>query len=163
MRQLFLGDLKGQTEAEVREHIVIDFISKNRLRSFSEWEMLVFWHEIDKYDILVAYESIGDQRWLFVYSLLILKNKKTGLLAVNTVFNDCDTGFSDKWRGRGYNDGSDLYQYYSFRGYPGLEGRFSPKDIPNNYFKEARHKEFIDGADTESVKAINDWIVEHVK
>lgn len=65
MDNLYLEDLSGLSEEEVKKHIV------------SSYE--VEQSEIDKYEILVAYESVGS--WgCDSSSWILLKEKSTGLL-----------------------------------------------------------------------------------
>lgn len=68
MELLVLEDLKDMSEEEVRNHIVEDYEVEHK--------------ELDQYDILIAYESVGsfgcDSE-----SFFLLKNKETGQLFEN--------------------------------------------------------------------------------
>lgn len=65
MNKLYLEDLSGLSEDEVKKHIV------------SSYEVDV--QEVDKYEVLVAYESVGS--WgCDSSSWILLKDKETGEL-----------------------------------------------------------------------------------
>ena len=82
MDNLYLEDLSGLSEEEVKKHIV------------SSYE--VEQSEIDKYEILVAYESVGS--WgCDSSSWILLKEKSTGLLFENHGSHCSCYGFEDQF------------------------------------------------------------------
>lgn len=66
--QLFLEDLSGYTEQDVRNHIICDYTTTEQ--------------ELNQYDILIAYESVGS--WgCDSTSWFLFKHKETGELYEN--------------------------------------------------------------------------------
>lgn len=82
MEQLFLEDLKGKTDEEVRDHLVANYsVSRDT---------------VDLYDILLAYESVGS--WgCDSNSYFLLRDKITGDL-FETYASHCSCyGFEDQF------------------------------------------------------------------
>ncbi|MCE5212643.1 MAG: hypothetical protein LLG40_13965 [Deltaproteobacteria bacterium] len=93
MKQLFLEDLKEMTDQDVRKHIV------------SRYEVIE--EIVDKYKILIAYESVGN--WgCDSASFFLLRNKKSKALFTVT--------------------GSHCSCY-------GFEGQFEPEKVTLDYLK----------------------------
>ncbi|MEH7186488.1 hypothetical protein [Bacillus toyonensis] len=82
MELLVLEDLKDMSEEELRDHIVEDYEVEHE--------------ELEKYDILIAYESVGS--WgCDSESFFLLKNKKTGQLFENHASHCSCYGFEHQF------------------------------------------------------------------
>ena len=105
MNTLFLEDLKNMTEIEVKQHIVTEYAVNEKT--------------VDKFDILVAYESVG--HWgCDSSSYYLLRNKADGKL---------------------YEvHGSHCSCY-------GFEGQFEPEETSIEYLKSDRFRFYTGGYD----------------
>ncbi|PHE75142.1 hypothetical protein [Bacillus wiedmannii] len=82
MELLVLEDLKDMSEEELRDHIVEDYEVEHE--------------ELDKYDILIAYESVGS--WgCDSESFFLLNNKETGQLFENHASHCSCYGFEHQF------------------------------------------------------------------
>ncbi|PEO30902.1 hypothetical protein [Bacillus toyonensis] len=82
MELLVLEDLKDMSEEELRDHIVEDYEVERE--------------ELDQYDILIAYESVGS--WgCDSESFFLLKNKDTGQLFENHASHCSCYGFEHQF------------------------------------------------------------------
>lgn len=83
MNTLYLEDLAGLTEEEVKEHIVLCYEAAQQ--------------EVDRFDILIAYESVGS--WdCDSSSFFLLKEKETGKLFTNYGLHCSCHGFEDQFQ-----------------------------------------------------------------
>lgn len=124
MKQLFLEDLKDFTEKEIREHLV------------SEYEATK--EGIDRFDILIAYESVGS--W------------------------GCDSSSFFLFRDR---ETKELYENHgSHCSCYGFEGQFSPEKTTIEYLKSDNFYFSTGGYDSSDVantKAVKDYIANYVE
>lgn len=82
MKKLFLEDLKELTEKQIKEHLVEQYGADEK--------------ELKKFDILVAYESVGS--WgCDSSSWFLLRNKETGQLFENHGSHCSCYGFEGQW------------------------------------------------------------------
>jgi len=79
---LFLGDFDGDTEADVKNHLLVDYEAPAE--------------EVDKYDILIAYESVGDYG-CDSSSFFLLRNRETGELYENHGSHCSCYGFEEQF------------------------------------------------------------------
>lgn len=125
MKQLFLADLKGMTDEEIRSHLT------------EEYEYEASKEDVDKYDILIAYESVGS--WgCDSSSFFLLRERNTGELYEN--------------------HGSHCSCY-------GFEGQFEPEVTTLEYLKSDNFYFCGGGYDDEeksNKKAVKDWIVNNL-
>ena len=105
MDTLFLEDLKNMTEIEVKQHIVTEYAVNEKT--------------VDKFDILVAYESVG--HWgCDSSSYYLLRNKADG----------------------------ELYEVHgSHCSCYGFEGQFEPEETSVEYLKSDRFRFYTGGYD----------------
>ncbi|MGE1028630.1 hypothetical protein ACQGS5_03005 [Bacillus sp. GKis3/1] len=82
MELLVLEDLKDMSEEELRDHIVEDYE--------------VEYEELEQYDILIAYESVGSYG-CDSESFFLLKNKETGQLFENHASHCSCFGFEHQF------------------------------------------------------------------
>lgn len=83
MKQLFLADLENLTEEEIRTALIEDYCATRE--------------EVDKYDILIAYESVGS--WgCDSSSFFLLRDRETGKLYENHGSHCSCYGFEDQFR-----------------------------------------------------------------
>lgn len=82
MKQLFLEDLKDKNDYQVREHIITEYSVSDKL--------------VNEYDILIAYESVGDYG-CDSSSFFLLKNKSDNkYYEVHASHCSCN-GFEDQF------------------------------------------------------------------
>jgi len=75
MKMLAIEDLLGKTEAEVKQHIADNYAQG----PYDKESAKVVYNELDKLDVLIAYESVGS--WgCDSSSFFVFKNKETGML-----------------------------------------------------------------------------------
>lgn len=80
---LHLEDLKDMTDEEVREHIRSEYETDSK--------------EVERFDILIAYESVGN--WgCDSSSFFLLKDRKTGQLYENNGSHCSCFGFEGQWK-----------------------------------------------------------------
>jgi hypothetical protein len=94
--KLFLEDLKELSEVEIKDHISREYCGKERYDDRSEAEIKELRKSLNKYDILIAYESVGS--WgCDSSSWFLLRDKKTGKL-YETHGSHCSCyGFEGQW------------------------------------------------------------------
>lgn len=80
---LFLADVKGLTEEEIKEGIVISYETSAK--------------NVNKYDIIIAYQSVGDYG-CDSSSFFLLRNKKTKKLYENHGSHCSCYGFEGQWK-----------------------------------------------------------------
>lgn len=88
---LFLADLGGKTEDEVREHI-----AENYRKDYTPEQKHALRAAIDGFDVLVAYESVGDYGCDSA-SWFLLRDKRTGTLYENHAGHCSCYGFEGQW------------------------------------------------------------------
>lgn len=119
MEKLFLEDLEGMEENEIKQHLVRNYEAKRE--------------DIDKFEILIAYESVGS--WgCDSSSFFLLKDKET-----NELYE---------------NHGSHCSCY-------GFEGQFSPEKTSVDYLKSNSFYFSTGGYDSSdriNTKAVKDYI-----
>lgn len=109
MKCLYLEDLEGYTQEEIKEHLVKEYKADE--------------HEVDKYDILIAYESVGGSSY-DSSSWFLLQDKETG-----NIFES----------------------YGSFCSFHGFDGQFYPEETTVEYLKSAKFKLYTGYADSDGV------------
>ena len=123
MNQLFLEDLKDFTEGEIREHFLSEYEAKKE--------------DIDKFDILIAYESVGS--WgCDSSSFFLLRDRET-----NELYE---------------NHGSHCSCY-------GFEGQFEPEKTSLEYLKSDRFNFCAGGYDSrdrENKRAVKEYIAQEL-
>lgn len=123
MNQLFLEDLKDYTEEQVRLHLKQDYDSSHE--------------EVDRFDILIAYESVGD--WgCDSSSFFLLRDKET-----NELYE---------------NHGSHCSCY-------GFEGQFTPEKTSLEYLKSDKFyfcTGGYDSSDRENKRVVKEYIAKYL-
>lgn len=123
MNQLFLEDLKDFTEEEIREHFRSEYEAKKE--------------DIDKFDILIAYESVGN--WgCDSSSFFLLRDRET-----NELYE---------------NHGSHCSCY-------GFEGQFTPEKTTIDYLKSDNFyfcTGGYDSSDRENTRAVREYIAQEL-
>jgi len=102
MKKIFLEDLKGFTEEQIKEHIVEDYSGElSEGRYFAEEGNEVEKKELRKklkdFYVLIAYESVGSYG-CDSSSFFLLKEKKTGKLFENHASHCSCYGFEGQWK-----------------------------------------------------------------
>jgi hypothetical protein len=132
MDKLYLADLNGMSESEIKEHIVNEYAGRESYEGPTEEEKDRLKAELDKYEFLIAYESVGD--WGCDSSSYFLMKDKDG----NYI------EFS----------GSHCSCY-------GFEGQYDPQPVTTEYLKSDNFLVYTGGYDgkaTENEQLIKDFV-----
>lgn len=99
MAKLFLADLKDMTEEEIKTHIAENYAGKISGFDYgnpSDEEKRELKAELENFDLLVAYESVGN--WgCDSSSFFLFKHKETGVLYENHGSHCSCYGFEGQW------------------------------------------------------------------
>jgi hypothetical protein len=93
--KLFLGDLKERKEEEIKEHIAREYADEN-VREYGKANPELL-NVLADYDIVIAYESVGDYG-CDSSSFFVIHNKKTGQLFENHGSHCSCYGFEGQWK-----------------------------------------------------------------
>lgn len=100
MKQLILEDLKGKTEAEVKKHIAENYAGDESGFDYgdsNENTKAALLKELEDYDIIIAYESVGS--WgCDSSSWFLLKRKSDGVLFEVSGGHCSCYGFEGQWK-----------------------------------------------------------------
>ena len=79
MKNLFLADLEGFSESDVKNHIAKEYSNQDQYEAPNPDEVNKVLKELEDYDVLIAYESVGN--WgCDSSSWFLFKHKKSGQL-----------------------------------------------------------------------------------
>lgn len=139
MKHLYLADLAGLDEEEIRKHLAEEYSGDKSgfdYGSPTDADKADAVEKLAKYDILVAYEHVGS--WgCDSSSFFILRNKETGAFAQVS--------------------GGHCSCY-------GFEGQLDIEEMPNEFY----HKRFYastggyDNSGEEHIKMVKEWIAENI-
>jgi hypothetical protein len=137
---LYLADLSGMTEEQVKAHIADNYageVSGFNYGCPSDDDKQKVAENLRGYDVCVAYEHVGS--WgCESASFFILRNKETGAFAFFT--------------------GGHCSCY-------GFEGQYEPEEMPNSFFHSAKFSVYGGGYDEDAEahkQAVKEWIAANI-